>query len=400
MSDLHQLLDEARALQPRVVGLRRRIHSEPELGLQNIATREKVVRELEGLGLTIEQHSTSSGVVATLRGAAPGPAVLLRADTDALPMPEDADVPFKSQRPGAMHACGHDAHTAMLVGAAHLLASRRRELRGDVLFVFQPGEEGFHGARAMLDEGMLSRTPEVAGAFAIHVTPLLDAGVVATRRNGALLASADFFGIEFKGRGGHGSMPQDCRDPIPAACEAVLALQSLVTREIPVSDPVVLSVTKIQAGTTTNVIPEIARLDGTLRALSERSRKHASDGIARVVQGVAQAHGLGVSVDLQRGYPVTENDPEFASFAFGVAQELLGPRGAFEFPTPIMGAEDFSYVLQRVPGAMFFLGVKPPGIAEPAPVHSNRMVLGEDGMAYGVALHAAVALRFLEAGPR
>ena len=400
MSDLRPLLEQARAVQPRVVELRRRIHAEPELGLENCATRAKVLAALDGLGLEIEQHTTTSGLVATLRGARPGPAVLLRADTDALPMPEDTDVPFRSTRPGAMHACGHDAHTAMLVGAAHVLAARRESLAGDVVFMFQPGEEGFAGARAMLDEGLLSRTPEIAGAFALHVTPLLEQGVVATRRNGALLASADFFAVDLRGKGGHASMPHDCRDPIPAACEVVLALQSLVTREIPVHDPVVLSVTKLVAGTTGNVIPESARLEGTLRALSERSRKRASDGFERVVRGVAQAHGVDAEVGLARGYPVTENDPAFASFAFDVADELLGERGAIEFPGPIMGAEDFSYVLQRVPGAMFFLGVKPPGIAEPAPVHSNRMLLGEDGMAYGVALHAALALRFLESRGR
>ncbi len=400
MSDLRSLLEEARKLQPRVVELRRRIHADPELGLRNDATRSKVLAALDGLGLAVEQHETTSGVVATLRGARPGPAVLLRADTDALPMPEDTDVPFRSTRPGSMHACGHDAHTAMLVGAAHLLAAQRANLAGDVLFMFQPGEEGFAGARAMLDEGLLSGRPEVAGAFALHVTPLLEQGVIGTRRRGALLASADFFSIDVRGKGGHASMPQDCRDPIPAACEIVLALQSLVTREVPVTDPVVLTVTQVHAGTTGNVIPEIAQLQGTLRALSERSRKLAADGLARVAENVARAHGVEAQAHYLPGYPVTENDTDFASFAFGVASELLGPRGAIEFPAPIMGAEDFSYVLQRVPGAMFFLGVKPPGVAEPAPVHSNRMLLGEDGMAYGVALNAAIALRFLESRAR
>jgi amidohydrolase len=396
MADLRPLLEEARALQPRVVDLRRRIHAEPELGLRNDRTREKVLAALDGLGLEIERHTTTSGVVATLRGERSGSAVLLRADTDALPMREDADVPFRSTREGAMHACGHDAHVAMLVGAAQLLAARRSELAGDVVFMFQPGEEGFAGARAMLDEGLLARTPEIAGAFALHVAPLLEPGVVATRLCGALLASADVFSVEVRGEGGHASMPQDCRDPIPAACEIVLALQSFVTRSVPAADPVVLSVTQVHAGTTGNVIPETACLNGTLRSLSERSRRIASDGLTRVAENVARAHGLEASVSLSSGYPVTENDPDFARFAFEVARDLLGSGGALEFPAPIMGAEDFSYVLQRVPGAMFFIGVKPPGVAEPAPVHSNRMLLNEEGMASGVALHAAIALRFLQ----
>jgi amidohydrolase len=395
MPDLAVLLDAAKKLQTETTALRRAIHQEPELGLDNAATRDKVLAQLAGLPLEIARHARSSGVVATLRGAKPGKRILLRADTDALPMPEDNDLAFRSRRAGVMHACGHDAHTAMLASAARLLASRRDTLAGEVVFMFQPGEEGFAGAQVMLDEGM----PQADAAFAIHITPLIPSGMIGTRP-GALLASADFFEITVKGKGGHGSMPHDCRDPIPAAGEITTALQTFVTREIPVSDPVVITVTRIQGGTTNNVIPEKVELTGTIRALSERSRAKAHEGLERVAKGIAAAHGVEALVQLNRGYPVTVNDAAFEQFSQRVARDLLGARGVIEFEAPVMGAEDFSYVLQRSPGAMVFLGLRPPGATEAAPCHSNRMLIDEDGMAYGVALHAAVALRFLEGAAR
>jgi len=391
MSDLAALLEAARKLQPDVTALRRAIHQEPELGLANPITRARVLEQLAGLPLEITQHQKSSGLVATLRGRRPGRRILLRADTDALPMPEDNELEFRSRRAGAMHACGHDAHTAMLAGAARLLSERRDTFGGEVVFMFQPGEEGFAGARVMLDEGL----PQTDAAFAIHITPLIPSGMIGTR-SGPLLASADFFHIAVRGKGGHASMPHDCRDPIPAACEIATALQTFVTREIPVSDPVVITVTRIAGGTTGNVIPESVELQGTIRALSERSRAKAHEGLERVARGIAQAHGVEARPLLQRGYPVTTNDAGFAQFSQGVARELLGPRSVIEFDAPVMGAEDFSFVLERTPGAMVFLGLRPPDAKDPAPCHSNRMVIDEPGMAFGVALHAAVALRFLE----
>jgi len=391
------LLDAARKLQPRLVDLRRRIHAEPELGLELPETRRKVLAALEGLPLEIRLHEGTSGVVARLRGGRPGPAVLLRGDMDALPMPEDTELPFRSKRPGAMHACGHDAHTAMLVGAAHLLAQCREELAGDVLFMFQPGEEGQAGALRMLEEGLLEEgeeAPAVAAAFALHVAPQLPCGAIATRP-GALMASADVFEIELRGRGGHASMPHDCLDPLPAACEIVQALQTFVTRRIPATDPVVLTVTRLQAGTTSNVIPESAQLTGTLRALSERSRQQAQQGLAQVAEGVARAHGVEAKFQLLPGYPVTVNHEPMAALLLEVGRQLLGEPSAIQLPSPVMGAEDFSYLLQKVPGAMAFLGVRPPGASDPAPCHSNRMQLNEDALPWGVAFHAAVALHAL-----
>ena len=393
MSATDGLLKAAREVQPEVVDLRRRIHAEPELGLELPATREKVLASLDGLPLDIVLHEKTSGIAATLRGGRPGSKVLLRGDMDALPMSEDTDLPFRSTKQGVMHACGHDAHTAMLAGAARLLAERRDSLAGEVVFMFQPGEEGFAGARTMIEEGVLEGCE---AAFALHITPLLPPGSIGTRA-GAMMASADFFHLAVKGRGGHASMPHDCVDPIPVACEIVQALQSFVTRRIPATDPAVLTITQIHAGTTGNVIPEEVTLQGTLRALSEGSREMAQAGICQVAEHVARAHGTEASVEILQGYPVTSNDGRAARMMLDVAGELTNGR-AIEMPQPIMGAEDFSYVLNQIPGAMGFLGVRPEGDGPPAPCHSNRMLLDEAGMVYGTAFHAAVALRMLEAG--
>jgi len=402
MSDgMTALREEAEKELPDAIGLRRRIHAAPELGLELPETQAAVLESLSGLGLEIATGGRTSAVVATVRGARPGPTILLRADMDALPMPEDTGLDFASTRPGAMHACGHDAHVAMLAGAARLLARRRDTLAGSVKLVFQPGEEGHAGARILIEEGLLDAAPRVDAAFAIHVDPTLPAHMIATRP-GPLLAAADVLSIELGGKGGHASMPHLALDPIPAAAELVLALQALVTRRVDAFDPVVLSITRIETGTASNVIPERACLLGTIRSVSETARRAVHAGVRRVAEGVAAAHELEAKVHLFDGYPVTVNDADFAGFASEVARDLVGAERVTEMRAPIMGAEDFSYVLARVPGAMVFVGARP-AEGQAAPLHSNRMRLDESALATGIALHAAVALRWLErargAGP-
>src|SRR5216117_1742078 len=313
---------------------------------------------------------------------------------DALPLREETGLPFASEVEGAMHACGHDAHVAMLVGAARLRARRRATLAGSVLFMFQPGEEGYHGARVMLEEGLVDGPQAPAGAFALHVTHRQPAGVVTTRP-GPMLASGDTIQITVRGRGGHASAPHDCLDPIPIACEIVQAFQTLVTRRVHVFDPAVVTIAKIEAGTTRNVIPDTANLLGTIRTVSEATRERVLEGVRRVAEGVASAHGAEVGVEVTRGYPVTVNDADFTGFVLDTARELLGSEAAHATSHPIMASEDFSYVLQRVRGAIANLSTRPAN--GPAfPNHSPRMHLNESALAAGIAMHVAVALRFLE----
>jgi amidohydrolase len=387
--------DSARVL-PDVVDLRRRIHRAPELGLQLPDTQARVLEAIDGLGLEVRTGEAVTSVVADLRGDREGPTVLLRADMDALPMPEDTGLEFASEIDGAMHACGHDAHTAMLVGAARLLADRRASLPGTVRFMFQPGEEGFHGARHMIDEGALT---DVEAAFALHVSPNLPSGTVWTK-GGPLMASADELYITVTGKGGHASTPYLANDPMPVAAEIVQALQVLVTRRINAFDPVVITITQMKAGTTNNVIPETVDLVGTLRGVSESGRKQATEAMNRLIEGIASAHDMRAELYVKRGYPVTSNDDNSASFALRVAGELLGKDAAGRMPTPVMGAEDFSYVLQQAPGAMSFLGVCPPGEnpARAHACHSNRMMLDEDALRAGTAFYAALAIEFLAHG--
>jgi hippurate hydrolase len=386
------LLEEADGQLDAAVALRRRIHAHPEIGLDLPTTQAAILEALDGLGLTVSTGTTTTSVVAVLEGDDEGPTTLLRGDMDALEMPEDTGLEFSSRLDGRMHACGHDAHVAMLVGAAKLLRRRRRELSGKVVFMFQPGEEGHDGAKVMLDEGLLRAHGSIDRAFAIHVSPLLPSGLVATRV-GTLLASADEFRITVRGAGGHASMPHDAIDPVPVACEIVTAFQTIVTRRVPAFDPAVLTVTQIQTGTAFNVIPETAVCNGTIRAVSDASRDLVAIGLQQVAEHVAAAHGCTAEVEwLGCNYPVTVNDAGAAERTLDVAAQLLGGARVVRMPNPVMGAEDWSYVLQRVPGSMAFLGVAPPGVANPAPNHSNRMLLDEPAMATGIALHAAMAL--------
>lgn len=390
------LLADAAGLLPDAVKLRRHLHRNPELGLILETTRQSVLESLDDLGLEIRQHHSTSGLAAIIDGGHDGPTVLLRADMDALPLHEDADIEFRSNRHGSMHACGHDLHTAMLAGAARLLHARRGDIHGRVLLMFQPGEEGHHGARFMLDEGLLDNVGTVTRAFALHVSTAANTGMVATRA-GSIMASSDVLEITVKGRGGHASAPHYALDPIPVACEIVQALQMMITRRIDVFDPSVVTVSQITAGTTNNVIPPTATLIGTIRAVSERTRMQVHDGIRRVSEGIAAAHGCEVEVDIVNGFPVTVNDDHVSAEVIALTSRLLGDKRVVQMADPVMGSEDFSYVLQRVPGAMAFLGATPPGVSPltAAPNHSNLVRFDEDAMPTGMALYAAYALEQL-----
>ena len=398
---LSALLGDAEALLPQIIEVRRRLHRRPETGLDLPATQAVVVAELERMGLAPRVGRTVSSVTAIIEGGRPGPTLVLRGDMDGLPLQEETGLEFSSEVPGAMHACGHDTHVAMLLGGARLLLARREELAGRVLLMFQPGEEGFGGARFMLDEGLLDLPAAQAAnaAFAIHISTSYPTGTL-NLRPGPQMASADFIRLTVRGRGGHASAPHTALDPIPVAAEIVLALQAMVTRRIDVFDPAVVTITQIRAGTTNNIIPETAFLEGTIRAVSETTRAAVHASIRRVVEGTCAAHGALGELDVRDGYPVTVNDPAFTAFVASVAEELMGAEAVIPMRAPIMGAEDFSFVLQRLPGAMVFLGARPPE-EDPATApanHSNKVVFDEPALAAGAALHAAVALRHLGGG--
>ena len=397
------LKDQVGGLMDSTIALRRNLHKWPEIGNSLPKTREQVLSALEGLPLDITLHETTSGIAAMLTGGKPGPTVMLRGDMDALPMPENTDLDFASKTENCMHACGHDTHTSMLVSTAKLLSDRRSEIPGRVLFMFQPGEEGYHGAKFMLDEGLLnvsklkdgSDSP-IKAAYALHITSSMPAGTVGTR-SGPVMASSDTLSITITGKGGHASEPFRTLDPIPVACEIVQALQMMITRRIETFDPAVVTITKLIAGTTTNVIPETAKIEGTIRAVSEKTRNKVHDSIRRVAEGIAATYEMQASVEIKLGYPVTVNDAPSVDFALDVAESLLGEGKAVHMPSPIMGAEDFSYVLNQIPGAMVFLGGTPEGLnpATAPPNHSNRVMFDEAAMAHGVALYSSLALRTL-----
>lgn len=394
------LLEDARAIADRIVSLRRAIHAEPELGLDTPKTRDKVRAELADLPLEWREGPSTTGAVAILRGAKPGPAVLLRGDMDALPMAEETGLDFASTVPGRMHACGHDTHTAMLAGAARILSARQGELAGEIRFMFQPGEEGFHGARFMLEDGLLGgegeyRLPDAA--FAIHIMPNAAHSVLGSR-DGALLAAADMLEITVRGRGGHASMPHDTRDPVPVACEIVMALQTLVTRRFNAAEAVVVTITQLDAGSAHNIIPDTAKLKGTIRTLSPQNRARIEQEITQLATGIAAAHGMEAEPIFVRGFPPTINDPRAVTLGETVAQELGGE--FLRMAHPIMGAEDFSYVLQQVPGAMFFLGVAREGDnwSQCCGLHSSKMIVDEAVLPRGAAFLAGCATRFLGQG--
>jgi hippurate hydrolase len=388
---------QAIAILPNLVALRRAIHAEPELGLHNPRTADKIRAALAGLPLEIREGPSTSGLVATLHGTANGRTILLRGDTDALPLTEDTGLAFSSGTAGAMHACGHDSHVAMLVGAARLLCAHRDSLSGTVQFMFQPGEEGHHGARFMLDDGLIAPLPDAA--FALHIMPNAPHGVFGGRV-GPLLAATDRLHVTIFGRGGHASMPHDALDPVPIACEIVLAIQSFVTRQVSVFDPAVVTIGQIIAGTTDNIIPETARMLGTIRTLSPRTRASVAAGLQRLVTGIAAAHGATADVVIEQGFPVTLCDADAVRFGQATVEALYGPDAWRTMASPVMGGEDFAYVLEKVPGAMFFLGASEAGSdwTQCCGLHSNRMTIDEAVMARGAAVHAALAERFLATG--
>ncbi len=395
----------ARQLAPDLITLRRELHGIPEIGNHLPLTQAVLLRELRQLdGLEISTGSALSSITAVIRGGAPGadagPVVLLRGDMDALPVTEEVPVGYASRHPGVMHACGHDLHMAGLVGAARILLARRDELAGDVVLMFQPGEEGPGGAEPMIAEGLLDAAGRpVDAAYALHVASSEYPRGQWYSRPGPVYAAADEVRVRVVGRGGHGSQPHRAHDPVPAACEMILALQSLVTRGFDVFDPVVVTVGRFAAGTKENIIPDDAEFDATVRSLSPSARTKVRHDVERLVHGIADAHGLQAEVDYRLGYPVTVNDETEHELAREVVTDLFGADSHTLMDQPELGAEDMSFVLDRVPGAYLNLGACPVDDHENAPDnHSPRAAFDDSVLADAAAWLAEVAVRRLRAG--
>jgi amidohydrolase len=398
--DLH---DDARGMAGDLGELRKELHRDPEIGLELPRTQEKVLRELDGLGLELSTGSATTSVTAVLRGGARDDAdprtVLLRADMDALPVAEETGLDFASTN-GAMHACGHDLHTASLIGGARLLAQHRDRLRGDVVFMFQPGEEGWDGAGVMLQEGILDASgARVDAAYGTHVFSNTFPAYQFASRPGPLMAASHGLFVTVRGRGGHGSAPHRTRDPIAAMAEMITALQTMVTRRFDVFDPVVVTVGIVEGGTRRNIIPDTARFEATVRRFSEASAARLREGIHDTLRGVALAHGVEVDIQYDDEYPLTVNDAAEVEFAAGVVREVLGTDRYDDLADPITGSEDFSRVLAAVPGAFVFIGATLPGHdPETAPSnHSPRADFDPGVLPDATAIYAELAVRKLDA---
>jgi amidohydrolase len=398
---------DARQMQEDLARFRHDLHREPEIGLQLPRTQEKVLKALEGLPYEITLGKDTTSVTAVLRGggdpsgaAGTAPAVLLRADMDGLPVQEKTGVDYTSTIDGAMHACGHDLHTSMLTGAATLLAERRHQLAGDVVLMFQPGEEGCDGASYMIREGVLDAPGRrVDAAYGMHVFSSLEPHGTFCTKPGVMLSASDGLVVTVLGAGGHGSAPHSAKDPVTAAAEMVTALQVMVTRQFNMFDPVVLSVGVLHAGTKRNVIPETARIEATIRTFSEENRQRMMDAVPRLLKGIAAAHGLDVDVDYQQEYPLTITDQDETHTAEKVITELFGDSRLSRWATPLSGSEDFSRVLAEVPGTFVGLSAVPRDADHAtSPFNHSPYATFDDGvLADGAALYAELAINRLDA---
>lgn len=369
---------EAQDLQDDLVTLRRALHANPELGYQLPFTQKTVLEELADLGLEITTGESLTSIVAVLKGGRPGPAVLLRGDMDALPVAEDTGLDYASTN-GNMHACGHDMHTAGLVGAARLLAAHRDELPGSIVFMFQPAEEVEGGAEPMIAEGLLEAAgvPLVA-AYGIHVEA--DERGRFTTKGGPLMAGFADLNLKVHGAGGHSSQPQATRDPVPAVAEIALALNTMVSRSFDIFDPVVVSVTQLEGSQASNIIPDTAKLTASVRYLSADSIALLQERVPEIAESIARAHRCTAEVDFRIGFPVTVNNPAETSTVIDRLSEVFGAEHVEEMAAPRMGSEDFSYVLQNVPGTFVFLGATPEGVDPNAETNHSPRVVFDDAL--------------------
>lgn len=396
MVEIAEIIESAEEIALGVIADRRHLHQHPELGFQEHETARFVAERLRTFNLDeVQTGIAQTGVVGILHGGkGPGKCVLLRADMDALPITELNDVPYKSANPGTMHACGHDAHTAMLLGAARVLAERRGEFAGTIKFAFQPSEEANGGgAKPMIAEGVLEN-PHVDAAFGIHIGSNVPVGQIGVRP-GPINAASDGVVVTIRGLGGHAARPQMAIDPIVVGAHCIVALQSLVSRETDPYSPAVLTVGSLHAGTVSNVIPEEATFKATIRTMDEKTRQLMAERIPAVCKGIAETFRATADVEYRMGYPSLVNDAAMAELVREVALDVVGPNRMADVP-PGMGGEDMSYFINAASGAFYRLGARNEERGITYGHHHPRFDIDEESLSTGVAMHAAVALRFLD----
>lgn len=386
----------AESMRDRLLAVRRELHEVVEIGLDLPRTQQILLRELEGLGLEISAGSSLSSVTAILRGGRPGPVVLLRGDMDGLPITEATGLPFASTS-GAMHACGHDLHMAGVLGAVRLLVDRREELPGTVVFMFQPGEEGQAGGRIMIEEGVLEAAGErPVAAYAIHVDSATPRGQLVTRE-GAMMASASALRLTLHGTGGHAAFPQLGIDPVPVAAQLILAVQTFAARRLPATDQAVISITRLSSDSeASNVLAATVNLEANIRTLSTATLDTVREQLPALLTGIAEANGCRLDTEFIASYPVTYNDPAETREVLAVLDELVGAERVTRLEAPSMASEDFSYVLQEVPGALVFVGAAPE--SGPMPLHSEHAVFDDAVLPLQASVLAELAWRRLARG--
>ncbi len=386
--------EKANQIQDELVRIRREIHSNPELGLEEFKTAALVAGKLEELGIDVKTGVGETGVVGILNGAASGKTLLIRADMDCLAMQELNDVPYKSQVDGQMHACGHDAHTTWVLGAAMILSEMRDHFKGTVKFVFQPAEEGQGGANRMILDGVLE-SPKVDAAIGAHVWPIVDAGKIGVKRN-SMMAAPDMFHLTIKGQGGHGAEPHNCIDPISIGCQVYSALQTIVSRKINPVDSAVLSITQFNAGSAHNVIPNEVKMSGTVRTLLPETRDNMPKMMEKLISGIVEANGGSYDLEYTPYYPPVINDPEITDLVKHAASEVLGRENVVELPVPTMGGEDFSYFQQKVPGTFFVVGTRNEAAGLTNALHNPYFDIDESILSKASAVLSRCALEYLK----
>lgn len=373
-----------------VLATRHHLHRFPEIGLSEFKTSDYVAEQLTALGYEVTRGLAKTGVVATLRNGSSERSIGIRADFDALPILEETGLPYASEIPGVMHACGHDGHTAMLLGAAKILAERRN-FDGVIHLIFQPAEENFGGARIMIEDGLFDHFPCDA-VFALHNDPDIPFGHFALRE-GPIMAAVDECKITVNGRGGHGAEPQSTADPIVCGASIVMALQTIVSRNIHPLDPTVITVGGFHAGAASNVIPERAEMVLSIRSFDPDVRDQLERRIRAVAEGQAASYGMGVTIDYQRGYDPTINHKDETDFVRDLAVSFAGPDKVYDLPRPMMGSEDFAYMLAKRPGTYFFLGTQ--RTPDDPPLHHPRYDFNDDILPVGTTFWVELAERYL-----